>query len=200
MTPWRMIFLLAGLLAGLVTVGIAGVWPALLPVLLVLGVGPLFFVAVFAALALTRSWSRLASGWWRIFAGIFISTGAYLLAFSTFLIVAGYSGIRTSTGPGPFGADVWVGLLAAALIAAGCIESLVFVLTGKWSNAFLFRLAAAGVVSVFVTFAFDLAKQSYWTFYGILLPVGESLFCWLVGAQIWRSSLQPTRLTRPVNQ
>jgi hypothetical protein len=51
-------------------------------------------------------------------------------------------------------------------------------------------LAAAGVVSVLVTFVADRAGHYYWTFYGILLPVGESLFCWLIGAQIWRSSPQ----------
>jgi hypothetical protein len=191
MTPWQITFWLAGLAAGLVTVGIAGVWPALLPVLLVLGVGPLFSVAVFAAITFTRSWSHLASGRWRIVAGVCVCTGAYLLAFSTFLIVAGYSGIRTSTDPSRFGADLWVGLLAAALVASGCIESLVLVLTGKWSNAFLFRLAAAGVVSVIVTFVVDLWKHNYWTFYGILLPLGESFFCWLVGAQIWRPSVRP---------
>ncbi|HEY1525806.1 MAG TPA: hypothetical protein VGH51_06170 [Candidatus Angelobacter sp.] len=188
MTPQQITFLLAGLTAGLVTVVGGRAWPTLLPMLLVCGVGPLFFVAVLTAITLTGSWSHLSHGWWRIVAGICICTGAYLLALFTFLAVAGYSGIPTSTDQIRFGADVWVGLLAAALVASACIELLVFVLTGKWSNSFLFRLAAAGVVTVLVTFVVDLAAHHYWTFYGILLPVGEGLFCWLVGAQIWRVS------------
>jgi hypothetical protein len=192
MTPQQTTFLLAGLTAGLVTVVGARAWPTLLPMLLVCGVGPLFFVAVLTAITLTGSWSHLSHGWWRIVAGICICTGAYLLAFFTFLVVVGYSGIPTSTDQIRFGADVWIGLLAAALVASACIELLVFVLTGKWSNSFLFRLAAAGVVTVLVTLAVDLAAHHYWTFYGILLPVGEGLFCWLVGAQIWRASQQLT--------
>jgi hypothetical protein len=182
------------------TVAISGAWPVLLPMLLVIGVGPLFLVAVFAAISLTGSWSCVRPGWWRLVVGFCVCTAAYLLAFSTFLIVAGYSGIRTSTDQGRFGADAWAGLLAAALVASGCIEVFAFVLTGKWSNAFLFRLAAAGVVSVFVTFVVDLAKHNYWTFYGVLLPVGESLFCWLIGAQIRRSSLQPIHLRGQINE
>ena len=183
-------FLFAGLTAGLVTVAGAGAWPTLLPILFVCGVGPLFFAAVCTAIVLTGYWSHLSRGWWRIVAGLCICTGTYLLALSTFLVVAGYSSIRASVDPNRFGPDVWVGLLAAALVAPACIELLVYVLTGKWSNTFLFRLAAAGVLSVFVTFIVDQAGHYYWTFYGILLPLGESLFCWLIGAQIRRSSPQ----------
>lgn len=183
-------FLCAGLIAGLVTVVGARAWPTLLPMLFICGVGPLFFAAVFTAIVLTGSGPHLSPGWWRVVAGVCVCTGAYLLAFFTFIFVAGYSGVPASTDPNRFGADVWIGLLAAALVAAACIEFLAYVLVGKWSNPFLFRLAAAGVVSVLVTFVVDRAGQYYWTFYGILLPVGESLFCWLIGAQIWRSSPQ----------
>lgn len=190
MTRHNLTFLLAGLAAGLVTVAGATVWP----MLLVYGVGPTFFVAVLAAIILTGSSSYLSRGWWRIIAGICICTLAYLLAFFTFWVVAGYLpdllGIRAADDRVGFGADVWVGLLPAALVASACVELLVYVLTSEWSNSFLSRFAAAGLVSVLVTFVADLAGHSYWTFYGILLPVGESLFCWIVGAQIWMSSRQ----------
>jgi hypothetical protein len=147
---------------------------------------------VLAAIALTGSWSRLNRGVWRIIAGICICTGAYLLALFTFLAMGGYWAdflhIRVSAET-RFGADVWLGLLAAALVASACIEFLVYVLTDKWSNAFLFRLAAAGVVSVLVTFIVgDRAGHFYWTFYGVLLPLGEGLFCGLIGAQIWSTA------------
>jgi hypothetical protein len=194
MAPQQITFSLAGLTAGLVTVAIAGIWPTLLPVVLIFGVGPLFFVAIFAAITLTGSWSDLSPGWWRIVAGLCLCIGAYLLAlFAFFLVVDSYSGIPASTDPKRFGADVWVGLLAAALVASVCIEFLVCVLTGKWSNPSLLRLAAAGVVTVVVTFAVDQAIHYYWTFYGILLPLGEALLCWLIGVQIRRSSQQSVR-------
>lgn len=187
MIPPRIVFLSAGLAAGLVTVAGGRAWPTLLPMLLVFGVGPLFFVAVLMAIILTGAWPHLGQGRWRFVVAICTCTGAYPLALLTFLVVAGYSGIPTSARQIRFGADVWIGLLGAALASSACIELLVFVLTGKWSNSFLFRLAAAGVVTVLVTFIVDLVAHHYWTFYGILLPVGEGLFCWLVGAQISRT-------------
>jgi hypothetical protein len=196
MNSQQITFFLTGLTAGLVTVAGARAWP----MLLVHGVGPLFFVAVLAAITLTGSRSHLGGGWWRILVGICVSIGAYLLALFAFSVVAGYSpdllGIRASGASSDlsrFGADVWLGLLAAALVASVGIELLVYVLTGKWSNSFLFRLAAAGLVSVLVTFLVDRAAHYYWTFYGVLLPMGEGLFCAVVGAQIRRTSEQLVR-------
>jgi len=194
MIRWKVTFLLAGLTAGLVTVGGARAWPALLPMLFVCGVGPLFFIAVLTAITLTGSWSHLSHSWWRIVVGICICTVAYLLALFTFLGVAGYSNIPTSTDQMRFGASVWIGLLAAALVASACIELFVLVLTGEWSTSLLFRLAASGVVTVLVAFVIDRAAHNYWTFYGILLPVGEGLFSWIIGAQIWKTN---QRLTVP---
>lgn len=192
MTPQQITFLLTGLAAGAITVVGARGWP----MLLVHGVGPLFFLAVLAAIILTGAWSHLGGGWWRILAGICICVGAYLLALFAFSAVGGYSldilGIPSSGDSSRFGPDVWIGLLAAALVASACIEFLVYVLTGKWSNSFLLRLAVAGAVTVLVTFAVDRAAHSYWTFYGVLLPLGEGLFCAIVGAQIWGSSRWPT--------
>src|SRR5262249_48703322 len=156
--------LLAGLTAGLLTVAGAKARP----MLLLHGVGPLFFVAGLVAITLNRSWSQLSRGWWRILAGAGICIGAYVLAFFTFWIVGGYSpdllGIPSSRGINDLGADVGIGLLAAALVASVCIEFLAYVLTGKWSNAFFLRLAVAGVITVVVTFAIDRVGHSYWTF------------------------------------
>src|SRR5471030_2757595 len=97
MTPQQITFLLAGLTAGLATVVGARAWPTLFPMLLVCGVGPLFFVAVLAAITLTCSWSHLSHGWWRIVAEICIFTGAYLLAFFACFGVVRYSRIPTCT-------------------------------------------------------------------------------------------------------
>jgi hypothetical protein len=193
MTRQQVTFLLAGLTAGIITTVVGHIWPSFLA----FGVGLVFFVAVLTAIALTRSWSRLNRGLWRIIAGICICTGAYLLAFFTFVAVGGYWAellrIRVSTEI-RFSADVWIGLLAAALVASVGIEFLVYVLTGKWNNSSLFRLAAAGVVTILVTFTVYQADHRYWTFYGVLLPLGEGLFCALVGAQIWRTSEQVVRV------
>jgi hypothetical protein len=178
-----LVFLSAGVVAGFATACAARFWPTLFPVLLVLGVGPLFLVAVFSAVTLTRCWSHLGPGWWRIVAGACICTGAYVLALFTFMFVSDSIG-AVSAETNRFGIDIWLGLLAAALVASACIELFVYVLTGKWSNPFLVRFAAAGAVCVLVTFLADRTVHHYWTFYGIFLPVGEGLFCQLIGAQI----------------
>ena len=180
------VFLSAGLIAGLATASAARLWPPIFPMLLVLGVGPLFLVAVFSAITFTRSWSLVGSGWWRIVAGICICTGAYVLALFTFILVSDSMGTAYAEA-NRFGIGVWIGLLAAALVASACIELLVYVLTGRWSNFYLVRFAAAGAGCVLVTFLADRAVHHYWTFYGIFLPVGEGLFCQLVGAQICRA-------------
>ncbi len=189
MARQQVTFLLAGLTAGVITTVVGHVWPSFLA----FGVGLVFFVAVLAAIVLTRSWSRLNHGLWRIIAGICICSGTYLLAFFTFVVVGGYWAellrIRVSTEI-RFSADVWIGLLAAALVASVGIEFLVYVLSGRWNNSSLFRLMAAGVVTILVTFTADRASHHYWTFYGVLLPLGEGLFCAVVGAQIWRPSEQ----------
>jgi hypothetical protein len=129
---------------------------------------------------------------WRILGAICICTGSYFVALFTFWMVGGYSpqlfGVRASIDPIDFGFDILIGLLAAALVASVGIEFLVYVLTGNWNNSSLLRFLAAGVITILVTFAVDRAAHRYWTFYGVLLPLGEGLFCAVVGAQIWRAS------------
>jgi hypothetical protein len=56
-----------------------------------------------------------------------------------------------------------------------------------------FAWRRAGVVTILVTFTVDRAAHHYWTFYGVLLPLGEGLFCAVEGAQIWRTSEQVVR-------
>ena len=187
------VFLLAGLFAGVITVALGTSRPTFLAV----GVGPLFFSALLAAIAITNSWSRLRHGIWRYVLAVCLCTGAYILALFTFSVVAGYSpqllGVRPSGDITEFRADVWIGLLTAALVASICIELLAYVVTNKWSNSFLALLIAAGLISVVVTFlgrrmASNLPSHQYWSFLGVLLTVGEALFCGVLGAQILASS------------
>ncbi len=195
----EIVFFCAGLVAGLGTAAVGPKWPTIVSV----GVGPAFFIALIVAIAITNSWSCLSRGVWRYVVAAVVSTAAYVLALVAFSGLAGYSselfGVRASSDISDFHGDVWIGLLAASLVAAICTEFVAYVLTSRWSNAILVRLAGAGVLSVVVTFlGMRLVKLTltsmpmayYWSFLGILLPVGEALFCGVVGAQIWRSSEQ----------
>ncbi|HEY6250946.1 MAG TPA: hypothetical protein VI685_13380 [Candidatus Angelobacter sp.] len=187
MTRQQVTFLIAGFVAGIITVAVGTVSPTVLAI----GVGPLFFLAILAAIMLTDSWSHLSRGLWRYVAAICLCTAVYVLALVTFSIVGGYSpkllGASESGDIVQFRIDVWAGLLVAVLVASAGIESVAYILTGKWSNSFFGRLALAGFVSVVVTFMANLVAHHYWSFLGVLLPIGEGLFCALVGAQIWKT-------------
>lgn len=187
MTRTKVTFLAAGVTAGVITTLIGQLWPAFLA----FGVGVVFSGAVVAAIALTGCWPGLQSGLWRVIAAICICSGAYVLALATFAIVGGYWAevlhVRVSAEVRT-GVDLWIGLLAAALVASACIEFLVYVLTGTWSNSFLLWLAAAGAITTLLTFLLNKPDHSYWRFFGVLLPVGEGLFCTTIGAQIWKIS------------
>ena len=182
-------FLLSGFTMGFITVVIGRLWPGLLTFL----VGLLFGIAVLASITITSSWSRLRPGLWRYMVGSTVCTGTYVLALFTLISVSGYAphllGVPASDDIGEFRADIWIGFLAASLVASAGVESALYILTGKWSISSFGRLAVAGLVSVLVTFAASMAAHNYWSFMGTLLPVGEGLFCWLVGVQIWRETL-----------
>ncbi len=190
------IFLLAGFLAGM-TAAVAGkawLW------VLEMGVGLILFIALLAAIALTGSWPRPHGGLWRYVLAAFVSTVAYFLAFLTFWWSAGYMqtllGDRSSNDLSEFRLDIWVSLIAAAIIAAVCIELMAYVLTNKWSNSVLVQLVGAGILSIIFTFiAIHLVRFGggspslhYWSFYGTLFSSGEALFCGLVGMQIQQTS------------
>jgi len=148
----------------------------------------MFSLAIFAAITLTRSWPRVRSVWLWVLLGTLISVGSYLLVFFTFWVVGAYSSellrVRPSGDPIDLGTDVILGLFAGAMVAAICVEVLAYVLSGRWSNSFLLRLALAGTAAILVTLAAGQVTHSFWTFYGVLFPLGEGLYCAIVGAQI----------------
>ena len=196
-TEPQIIFLLAGFITGSITVAVGRVslWA------LTVGVGPLFFLAILAAIACTGSWPHVRHGLWRYVLAACASTIAYVLALVTFWWLGGYLsnllGNRGSTDLSDFRLDVWVGLIAAALVAAVCTELVAYLLTSRWSNAVLARLAGVGILAIVITFIVVRVARStgnltprlyYWSFFGVLFSLGEALFCWLIGVQIWRSS------------
>src|SRR2546430_7604175 len=80
-------FLVAGLIAGIATVAIGRVWPAVL----INDVGLLFFVALLAAITVSASSSRVRRGLWRYLVGLIICAAAYLGGLFAFSVAAGYS-------------------------------------------------------------------------------------------------------------
>jgi len=171
------------------------------PTVLVLGVGPFFFIAVLIALALTKSWSHLRSGMWGYFVAMCLSSVTYFVAFLTFIGIAGYApqvlGFHSSADVIDFGTDVLLGLLAASVVASLGMELLVYILTSRWSNRFLAYFLSASVASLlgayvirgivlrFVRGSGPLLQ--YWISLGALLVVGEALFCAVLGAQILKN-------------
>lgn len=180
----RPIFFLAGVLAG-ATSAILG---ASSPTMLAIGVGPLFFGALVLAITFTASLQRVHGVIWRYVAVAFLSTAAYVLALFSFSIVAGYApqvlGVRPSSDILEFRGDIWVGLIAGVLTASIFTELVTYILGGKWSNSFLFKFMIAGMTSILLTFIVNARFHNYWSFLGVLLPVGESLLCGLVGMQL----------------
>lgn len=181
-------FWLTGLIGGLGCVAPGVSWLMLLT--LTWGVGPAFFVAVVAAIIITGARRHLQAGFLRYITGLVVCFITYLLALTVFFAVAGFSPDWFGFGPSDllnheFGIDVVLGLLAAATFAAGGIALFAFVLTGGWSNFLLGRLLLAGIVTIVITFVVNYPFRSYWSFYGVLVPLGSSLFCGAVGAHLW---------------
>ncbi|HUE81005.1 MAG TPA: hypothetical protein VMM84_02745 [Pyrinomonadaceae bacterium] len=183
----KITFLLTGLISGLVCVTPG---PLLSIFTLTWGVGPAFFIAVVAGIIITGARRHLQVNFLRYIAGLVVCFITYLLALTVFFGVYGFSpdwfGFRPSANFDHFGIDVVLGLLAAATFAAGGIALFAFVLTGRWSNSLLARLLLAGIVTIIVTFIVNYSFHSYWSFFGVLLPLGNALFCYLVGTQIWQ--------------
>ena len=108
MTRQQIIFLVAGFIAGSVTVaaGRVSLW------VLTVGVGPLFFLAILAAIAFTGSWPHIHGGFWRYVLAGCTSTIAYVLAFITFWWLGGYLqrllGTNGSNDLSEFRLDMWV--------------------------------------------------------------------------------------------
>jgi uncharacterized membrane protein (DUF485 family) len=178
-------FLLLGLLAGVVCVLLG----ASHPVFLAYAVGPLVFAAVVAGIAISHARPYVRVGVWRLSSALLLSTITYLAALFAFSAVGGFSpnwfGVAASENVVDFGVDVLLGLLAAGIVAATGVSTLTVLLTGRWSAALLLRLILTSVITIVATFVTNLLFHSYWSFLGILLPLGSALFCWLVGGQIW---------------
>jgi hypothetical protein len=179
-------FLLSGLIAGLISVTLG----TLSLVFLAYGVGLLFSAAVVAGIALTGAWRHVQVGFLRYFADLLLSTAIYVAALFAFIAVMGLSpdwfGFRASTNIVDFRVDVLLGLVAAGVVGASGIALFTALLTREWSNSLLLRLIFAGLFTVLVTFIVNRPFHDYWSFFGVLLPVGNALFCCLVGTQIWQ--------------
>jgi hypothetical protein len=185
MRSQQITFLLAGLIVGLISAAL-GTFSL---VFLAYGVGLLFFAAVVTSIAVTRGWRYVQGSCLRYFAGLLITTFTYLLGLFTFIAVTGSSpdwfGFRPSGNIVDFHIDVWLGLIAAGAVGASGIALFTALLTKKWSTSLLLHLILAGLVTLVVTFIANLLFHSYWSFFGFLLPLGNALFCWLVGVHIW---------------
>ena len=191
----KITFFVAGLIGGLVCV-MPG--PLLSIFTLTWGVGPAFFLAVIAGIIITGARCHLQADFLRYGSGLVVCFITYLLALAVFFAVEGFSpdwfGFRPSPNFDHFGIDVVLGLLAAGTVAAGGIAFFAFVLTGQWSNSLLARLLLAGILTIIVTFIANYPFQIYWSFYGVLFPLGNALFCHLVGIQIWQQPKQKGKL------
>jgi hypothetical protein len=180
-------FFVVGLISGIATVAIGRMWP----MLLVNGVGLFFFAALLAAVAISGTWSQLRPGLWRYLLGVAVSALTYLVGLVGFSGAWGYSqnllGDSASHDISEFGADVAIGLLVAAAVSSVCIELLALILTGRWSNRFLLFLILGGFATVGATWVGHLFSRQPLAFFGALLPVGEALYCWIVGLQISQS-------------
>jgi hypothetical protein len=187
MSRQEITFLLTGLIAELCCVALGTVSL----VFLVYGVGPLLFVAIVAGIAITGAWGYVRVSVWRYLAGLLVSAITYVAGLVAFSGVAGFSpdwfGFQRSADILDLRIDILLGLIAAGAVAASGITLVTALLTREWSNSLLFRLMLAGLVTVGVTFIANLPFHSYWSFLGVLFPVGGALFCWLVGTQIWRN-------------
>lgn len=183
----KMTFLLTGLMGGLVCVA-----PGRLLSIFTLtwGVGPAFFIAVVVGVIMTSARHQLQAGVLRYLAGLVVCFITYLLALTVFFCVEGFAPdwfrFTPSANFEQFGIDVVLGLLVAGVFAAGGIALFALVLTGRWSNVLLFRLLLAGILTTVITFIVNSQFHSYWSFFGVLIPVGISLFCEAVGVHIWR--------------
>ena len=189
-----LMFVASGFYIGIVTTALGQLFPTVMAV----GAGPLFFVGLLIAIALTSAWSKLSPGPWRYIAALIVSLVGYVGAVFVFSLVSGYSpgvlGIKASHDVTDLGIDVLYGLLSAMIVAAVFIEFLVSVMTAKWDSKMLLTLAVVGVCSVFVS-AFGRGillhmvstatpTYRYWSFFGVLFSVTEALFAGVIGLQL----------------
>lgn len=184
-------FFIVGMLAGLICVAVASIGsPEITLLSLTWFVGPLFFVAVLAGIVITGTWHYFQPGLLRYLAGFVVCTVTYAVALIAFFAVFGFSpgwlGFPPSSNIAGFGIDVWLGLIAAGAVGASGIALFAALLTGIWSKLLLQRLMLAGLFSTSVTFIANLPFHKDWSFFGVLLPLGNAVFCYFVGTHIWQ--------------
>ena len=80
-------FVASGFYIGIVTTALGQLFPTVMAV----GAGPLFFVGLLIAIALTSAWSKLSPGPWRYIAALIVSLVGYVGAVFVFSLVSGYS-------------------------------------------------------------------------------------------------------------
>ena len=185
----QIISFLTGLIAGLICVAFRSYGsPEVAIIGLTWGVGPLFFAAIVVGTVLTGASQYFHPGLLRYLAGVVLCTITYLAALTTFFGVFGFSpdwtGLRPSADMVHFGIDVWLGLIAAGVVGASGIALFVTLLKRKWSNALLLRLIVAGFLTIIVTFLANFPFHNYWSFLGVLIPLGNALFCCIVVSEI----------------
>jgi hypothetical protein len=183
-------FFVTGLVAGLICVSLVFLGPPEIAITsLTSGVGPIFFIGVVGGILISGAWRQFRPGLLRYFAGLVLCTISYLTAAVVFWWVFGLSpgwiGFAPSDNIGNFGFDVWLGLIAAGLVGASGITLFAALLTGRWSNSLFRRLMLAGLLTICITFIVNLPFQKDGSFLGVLLPLGNALFSYLVGAHIW---------------
>jgi hypothetical protein len=177
-------YFLAGLMAGLLTVSVG----ARFPVVLAVGTGPIFALAVVICAALSKSHPQIDHRVLRCALFCAACLCSYVISLMGFFIAMGYSPdflkVARSRDVLDFRADVWVGLVVAMLISSIGTEFGARILTGIWSNQMLARLFLAGISVVGVAYVCTLAGRSYWSFIGVLVPLGAAGFASLICYQL----------------
>jgi hypothetical protein len=183
-------FLITSFLSGAITVSLG----FFLPIFLTIGVGPIFCIALIGAACKTGVLQCVPRDKWRFVAAFVFSTIGYVFALFTFNVVLGYApqilGVAESTDIVQFRTDVWLGLLAAAATAAVSVDIVVAIMTGQWRHRLLLRIWAVSALAIIVTFVVNLAFHHYWSFLGVLFPLGEALLGFVIGNEF---SAQPIR-------
>jgi len=186
-------FAIAGLIGGVICVAIgAARSPELIVIGLIWLVGPLFFAAMLTSMLITGASRQFRRAWLRYLAGLVICTVAYAIALLVFFVVVGFSpawlGFEPSSSISGFGFDIWLGLVAAAVVGASGITAFAAVLTGAWSNLLLQRLMLAGLLVISITFVGNFPFKQEWSFFGLLFPLGNAAFGYLVVVHVSRNT------------
>ena len=178
-------FLVTGLIAGLTCVALVFFGPVeLAMIILIIGVGPVFFLSVVAGMVISGAQRQLAPGLLRYFGGLVLCTLSYFAAVVVLLWVWALSQWLAL----PFGFDIGLGLSAAGAVGASGIAVFAALLTKRWSKSFLVRLMLAALITILATLLVHVPLRKDWSLLGVLFPVGNALFCYLMGARIWQHS------------